>query len=311
MNAIVVSELGAQPELRDTPAATPGAGEVLVRVHASSVNPIDGAIAAGMLKDMVPHELPLTLGRDFAGVVEQVGDGVGGLAAGDAVFGVVPMAGARGVHDGAWAEQIVASEQTLVRTPDGVDTATAGAAGLAGVTALALVDALELSAGDAVLIVGATGGVGSIATQLAVVAGATVIAPGRPDDEAFLRDLGVSDVIDRDGDVVAAVRERHPGGVDAIIDNATMGATGVYDGALKDGGRVASPTQAAGEGPGRTNVMGQPSAEQLGRIAQHLADGTVKIPIQRTYDLAQAGEALQALGDGHTQGKLALRTGSG
>lgn len=111
MNAIIVSELATQPELRDTPAPTPGTGETLVRVHASSVNPIDGAIAAGMLKDLIPHEVPLTLGRDFAGVVEQVGDGVSDLDAGDEVFGIVPMAGARGVHDGAWAEQIVASEQ--------------------------------------------------------------------------------------------------------------------------------------------------------------------------------------------------------
>jgi NADPH:quinone reductase-like Zn-dependent oxidoreductase len=256
---------------------------------------------------MVPHELPITLGRDFAGVVEQVGDGVSSVAAGDEVFGVVPAMGTKPVHDGAWAELIVPSEQTLVRKPDGVDTASAGAVGLAGATAVALIDALDLSAGDTVLIVGATGGVGSLAVQLSDAAGATVIAPGRPDDEKLLRGLGVSDVLDRDGDVVAAVRERHPDGVDAIIDNVSRGIAGTYDGALKDGGRVASPTQAAGEGPGRTNVMGMASADVLGRIAQHLADGTLKVPIQHTYELAQAPEALQALASAHTNGKLAIR----
>lgn len=307
MKAITVSELGATPELSDdVPEPVPGAGQVLVRVQASSVNPVDGAIAAGMLKDMVPHELPVTLGRDFAGVVEQVGDGVSAVSVGDEVLGVVPMMAAA-VHDGAWAELIVPAEPSVVRKPDGVDTATAGAAGLAAATALALVDALELSEGDTVLIAGATGGVGAIAAQLAVAAGATVIAPGRSDDEEFLRGLGVSEVIDRDGDVVAAVRERHPDGVAAVIDNVSMGTTGTYDGALADGGRVASATNAAGEGPGRSNVMAEPTGANLERVAQLLADGTIRVPISRTYALADVPEALQTLHTGHTQGKLAVR----
>jgi NADPH:quinone reductase-like Zn-dependent oxidoreductase len=306
MKSVTWNELDAQPALReDLPTPSPGAGEVLVRVQASSINPVDNAIASGMLKDMVPHEFPVTLGRDFAGVVEETGDGVTTVTAGDAVFGFVP-AMAPAVHAGSWAELIVVAESGLTRTPDGVDLATAGAAPLAAVTAMMCVDAVELSQGDTVLIAGATGGVGSLAVQLAATAGATVIAPARPEDEDYLRELGVADVVPRDGDVAAAVRERHPDGVDAVVDLVNY-APGFYDAALKDGGRVSSPTNAAGEGPGRTNVMSAPSNEILSRLARHLADETLNVRIQDTYDLAQAPGGMQALAATHTQGKLALR----
>jgi NADPH2:quinone reductase len=166
MRAITLESFDAAPGLReDLPAPTPVDGEVLVRVQASSVNVLDAGIAIGMFKEMVPHEFPITLGRDFAGVVEQVGDGVSAVAGGDEVFGEIPMS--EPIHNGAWAELIVSSEQTLTRKPDGVDTATAGAAPLVAVTAIMAVDALELSEGDTVLVVGATGGVGSIVVQLA------------------------------------------------------------------------------------------------------------------------------------------------
>ncbi len=307
MKAITLAQEGAAPalaELDETRA--PGAGEVLVRVQASSVNQLDGGIAAGMLAGMLPHEYPITLGRDFAGVVEQVGEGVSSVAVGDEVFGEVPGMAAP-VHDGAWTERIVVSEQVLAPKPAGVDTAQAGAAPLAALTALGIVDALDLSAGQTVLIVGATGGVGSLVVQLAKAAGATVIAPALPEDDAFLRGLGVDEVLPRDGDLVAAVRERYPDGVDALVDAVTPYQPTPYDAALADGGRIASPTNAAGEGPGRTNVMHRASRESLDRIAQLLADGTITVPIQRTYELAQAPEALRALSTSHTQGKLALR----
>ena len=309
MKAVTVSHEGATPSPAeiDEPRA-PGAGEVLVRVQASSVNPLDGGVAAGMLKAMLPHEYPITLGRDFAGVVEQVGEGVTAIAAGDEVFGEVPVF-VPPVHDGAWAERIVVGEDVLAIKPAGVDTGQAGAAPLVSLTALAVVDALELSAGQTVLVVGATGGVGSIVVQLAKDAGATVLAPALPEDEEFLRGLGADEVLPRGGDLVSAVRERYPDGVDALADLVTPYQPTPYDGVLADGGRVASPTNAAGEGPGRTNVdhgaiLGR---ESLDRIAGLLADGTITVPIQQTYELAQAPEALGALAGGHTRGKLALR----
>ncbi len=311
MKAITVAQEGAAPAPQDIDEPrTPGAGEVLVRVQASSVNALDGGIAAGMLKEMLPHEYPITLGRDFAGIAEQVGDGVSSVAAGDEVFGEV-SAFAPPVHDGAWTERIVVSEQVLTKKPAGVDTAQAGAAPLVTLTALTIIDALELSAGQTVLVVGATGGVGSIVVQLAKAAGATVIAPALPEDEDFLRGLGVDDVLPREGDLVRAVRERYPNGVDALVDAVTPYQPTPYDGVLVDGGRIASPTNAAGEGPGRTDVMHAAilNREGLDRVGQLLADGTIKVPIQQTFELAQAPEALGALGGGHTQGKIALRVG--
>jgi NADPH:quinone reductase-like Zn-dependent oxidoreductase len=309
MRAFLLTSLDAPPALGDDlPAPAPADGEVLVRVHASSVNPVDAAVAGGMLSGMVEHEFPIVLGRDYAGVVEQVGAGVTRWAAGDEVFGFIRHANPT-VHDGAWAELIVVPEDdTIARKPAGLDLATAGAAPLVGITALAAIDALELSAGDSVLVVGATGGVGSFAVQLAAAAGATVIAPARPEDEEFLRGLGVGERIDRDGDVAAAVRERHPDGADALLDLVSYGtdAFDVFAAALKPGGRGASPVGAAGDRPARTNVMAMPTPENLERLAGLLDDGTLKVPVQRTYDLDQAGEALQALGT-HKQGKLALR----
>jgi NADPH2:quinone reductase len=167
MKAITVAQEGAAPVVADIDETrVPGAGEVLVRVQASSINPLDGGIAAGMLAGMIPHEYPITLGRDFAGVVEQVGNGVISIAVGDEVFGEIPGM-ADPVHDGAWTERIVVSEQVLAKKPADVDTAQAGAAPLVSLTALATIDALKLSAGQTVLVVGATGGVGSIVVQLA------------------------------------------------------------------------------------------------------------------------------------------------
>ena len=197
---------------------------------------------------------------------------------------------------------------SIAPKPASVDFATAGAAPLAAITAATAIDALQVSDGDVVLIVGATGGVGSLAVQLAASAGATVIAPALPEDEDYLRQLGVVDVLPRDGDVAATVRERYPDGVAALLDLVSYEPAG-FDAALKEGARVASPNGAAGDAPGRTNVMAEPSRENLERIAKLLDAGELAIPIQETYPLERAGEALEVLGTTHTQGKLAIRVG--
>jgi NADPH:quinone reductase len=308
MRAITLASPDTQPALRDDlPDPTPADNEVLVRVHASSVNPVDNSIAAGTLAQMgVEYEYPVTLGRDYAGVVEQVGAGVSGYRPGDHVFGFLVHANPT-ARDGAWAELVkVTEELSIAAVPEEVDLATAGAAPLAGITAFASVDALALFQGDVLLVAGATGGVGSLAVQPAVHAGATVIAPALAEDEEYLRGLGVTEFVPREGDVAAAVRERFPEGVDALLDLVNY-APGTYDAALKEGARVASPTGAAGEGPGRTMVMAAPTAENLQRLGALLAYGTLRIPVQRTYDLADAPAALAALAAEHTQGKLAIK----
>ena len=294
--------------LDDLPEPTPADREVLVRVRASSVNAVDSAIAVGMLTGMFEHRFPIVLGRDYAGVVEQVGSGVAGYAPGDEVFGFILHADPI-VQKGSWAELIaVPDDDFIAHRPPGVDLAAAGAAPLAGITALLVVDALGVSAGDTVLIVGATGGVGSLAVQLAVHAGATVIAPAFPDDEDFLRSLGVSEVVDRTADIVAAVRDRHPEGVDALIDLVSYAPDSFEANAtaLGPGGRGASPLSASGDGPGRSNVLASEAPENLKRLGELLEAGTLRVPIQGSFPLDRAGESLLALGTTHTQGKLAI-----
>src|SRR3954447_2102276 len=178
VRAVTIDGPEATPALRDDlPAPTPAENEVLVRVHASSVNPVDNSIAAGMLAQMgVEYEYPVVLGRDYAGVVEQTGAAVTGYQPGDQVFGFVLHANPT-ARDGAWAELITVTEElSIAPAPAGLDLAVAGAAPLAGITAITAVDALDLSEGDVLLVAGATGGVGSVAVQLAAKAGATVIA---------------------------------------------------------------------------------------------------------------------------------------
>ena len=309
MRAIILEDFDSSPGLRqDLPAPTPADNEVLVRISASSVNPVDNSVAAGMLKDMVEHEFPITLGRDFAGVVEQAGSEVSGLSEGDEVFGFITGLSPT-VHDGTWAELIAVPESVATRKPEGVDTASAGAAPLAAITALSALDALGVSEGDTVLIVGANGGVGSFAVQLAADAGATVIAPALPEDEEYLRELGVSEVLDRDADVAALVHERYPEGIEALLDLVSYAPEGfdTHAEVLKDDGRGASPLSAAGEGSERHNVGAVPSQENLQRLARLLEARTLWVPVQRTYELEQAGDGLRALATEHTQGKWAIR----
>ena len=310
MHAITLESFDSDPTLQEIPTPQIAPNEVLVGVSASSVNPLDNAIASGMLKDMVEHEFPIVLGRDFAGVVEQAGSEVSGLSEGDEVFGFVPGMGPT-VHNGSWAELIAVPESIATRKPDDIDAASAGAAPMAAITALAALDALGVSEGDTVLIVGANGGVGSFAVQLADDAGATVIAPALLEDEEYLRELGVSEVLDREADVAALVHERYPEGIEALLDLVSYAPEGfdTHAEVLMDDGRGASPLSAAGEGSERHNVGAVPSQENLQRLARLLEARTLWVPVKRIYELEQAGEGLRALATEHTQGKWAIRVG--
>ncbi len=308
MRAVTLDSFEAQPALRDVPEPAAGPHELLVRVHASSVNPVDAFIVAGALKEMLEHEFPVTLGRDFAGIVARVGEGVSRYHVGESVFGFVPHANPT-VHAGSWAELITLPEDHFVAAaPPGVSLALAGAAPVAGLTAIAAADALALSEGESVLVVGATGGVGSLFVQLASKTGATVIAPALPDDEEYLRELGVGELLDRNADLAAAVRAAYPNGVDAFFDVVSHAPDASL---LKSGGRLASPLGAAGEGPGRFNVMAVPTPANLQRLAEPLESGTLRVPIQRDYSLEQSAEGLQTLLITHTQGKLGVSIADG
>ena len=173
------------------------------------------------------------------------------------------------MHAGSWAELIVLPEDNFVAAkPDRVDAAAAGTAPVAALNAIAAFDALAPIPGEDVLVVGATGGVGSFFLQLAASVGANVIAPALPENESYLRDLEVIEVLDRNADLAAAVREAYPDGLNALFDVVSQAPDASL---LKEGGRLASPLGAAGEGDGRFNVMAASSPANLQRLGELLA----------------------------------------
>ena len=308
MKAVVLENFDSELRLHDDLSVPePGEGQIAVRVHASSVNPVDAAVAGGMMREFAEYRFPVILGRDFAGVVEAVGAGADSFDTGERVFGFAPAVDPD-VHGGAWTEVAVIPAGQAAGIPEGVDFESAGAAPVAALTAMAAIAALEVQADDTVLIVGAAGGVGCFAVQLAKRAGAHIIAPGLPEDEGFLIDLGVDHVIPRDGDVAAKTRELEDAGVSVLIDSVsrTPEELEVFAAALAEGGRAASPVRAAGDGPGRHNVGGSTEGGSLDELGRLLADGALHVPIQRTYALEEAGSALSDLQAKHTQGKLAV-----
>jgi len=303
MRAIAVSDYGTPPSLTEVPKPEPGPGDVLVRVHASSINGFDGAVAAGMLRGMMEHRFPVVLGKDFAGVVEALGEGASRFAARDEVFGVVmkPYLG-----DGGLGEYLVVGEQYgITRVPEGLTLQDAGALGLAGTAARDAVDAVAPAAGELVLISGATGGVGALALQYALAAGADVIATARPGaEEEFVRDLGATRVVDYSGDLSAQMCAIAPDGVPAIVHLAGDGAQ--LAGLLASGGRIVS-TLGFGpdQHPAAIAVMASPEAATLDRIAADVASGALRVTIERTYPLEATPQALADFAAG-TLGKLAV-----
>ena len=309
MRAITMGDFDASPAEQDLEQPTAGEGELLVAVEASSANPVDHAIAGGMLRGMFDYEFPVTLGRDFAGTVEATGAGLEGYAEGDGVFGFLVHADPR-VHAGTWSELMVAKAGGFVaHKPENVGSREAGAAPLAAVTALAAMEAVEPGPDDTVLIVGASGGVGSFAAQLARRAGARVIAPGLAEDHGYLESLGVDEVVAREGDVVSEVSALAPDGVDVLIDVVSTSPEELesFVPALAQGGRVASSVGAAGDGAGRHNVMGSSDPAAMKTLAELLANGQLEVPLQREYSLDRAPEALADLAAQHTRGKLAIK----
>jgi len=218
MKAIALESPDRPASLINIPKPEVGEADVLVAVRAASVNGFDVYQANGYLFGMMEHALPTVVGRDFAGVVEAVGPSVREFAPGDEVFGFVPTVPP--LKSGAFAEYVSGGpELVLARKPAQLDFHDAAALPLAGSAALDLLGAIDGRQGDIVLIVGATGGVGSLAVQLAAQSGLTVIATARPDEDAFVRELGATDTIDySSGSVADAVRSRHPGGIAALID---------------------------------------------------------------------------------------------
>ena len=306
MRAVAIAEQGSTPAVLTLPTPSPVAGEVLVKVTASSLNGFDVAVAAGSLVELMEHVYPVALGKDFAGTVEALGQGVNSLAVGDAVFGVLmkPV-----LADGTLGEfATVSAGFGIAQVPAGVSVADAGAVGLAGAAALGVLGALDLQVGQTLLVVGATGGVGSILSQYAAAAGARVIATATPGVEAdFVRGHGATEVVDPKGDVAAQLATIAPNGVDAIAHLA--GDPAVLIPLLAPEGRLASTHGfGADQNPAANAVMANPDAATLDRLAADISSGVLRVPITRTFALDEVPAAIAAFPAG-TLGKHAVLIG--
>lgn len=300
MHAIALPELSSAPTLIEIPKPVPKSDQVLVHVQASSLNGFDIAVASGYLLAMMEHRYPVVLGKDFAGVVESLGEGSNKFAIGDRVFGVVMTPY---LAEGGFGEYVAVNDQFgIAKIPTGVEITEAGALGLAGAAALASIDALDIRKDQSLLIVGATGGVGAIATQLAISAGARVIGTAKPGPEAdFVTSQGAQNLIDPTGDLVAQVRAITPGGVDAIIHLA--GDPSELPALLAPAGKIAS-TLGFGpdQHPAAISIMATPDEAILNRLAAEVAAKRLIVPITLTLELAEVPAAIAAFPTG-TLGK--------
>lgn len=306
MKAVRFHACGGPEVLRyeDVPAPDAGPGELLVRVQAASVNPVDWKTRQG--RTGLARRFPFTPGWDVSGVVERIGAGVAGFARGDEVFGLVrfPEEGA------AYAERCAAPAAHLVRKPASVSHATAAAVPLVALTAWqALFDVAALRAGQTVLVHAAAGGVGHVAVQLAKRAGARVVGTGSARSRDLLVGLGVDEFVDRE----AARFEERARDVDVVLDPLAGETRDRSWAVLRDGGMVVSivggpfevPEAHRGRCRGRW-MMVQPSAPQLEQIARALEGGSLRVAIERTLPLAEAAEAHRLSEAGHVRGKLVL-----
>ncbi len=314
MKAFALQRPDAPAALVELPTPEPGPGQVRIRVEAASINAFDAIHAAGMMTAAMPHDLPTVVGRDFAGVVDAVGEGWNGPAVGTAVFGFVPTIPPLKV--GTFAEAFVGGEELVqIERPAELPARYAAALPLAGSAALDLLDAVDASAGDTILLVGATGGVGALTTELAALRGAHVIATARPSEADFCRDLGAAETIDwTAGSLADAVLDRYPDGVTSLIDLVNREGLGEIARAVRRGGRVASivggatPEALVGLDVTGTNVRADPTPEKLAELARLVVAGNLRVPIQATYPLTAAADALTAFREGKL-GKIVIVVG--
>lgn len=273
MRALHVPAAGEQPQVSDVPTPTVTEGTVLIRVKAAGLNPIDNAIAAGMLAAMMPHDYPVILGRDAAGIVREVGAGVDHVKVGDEVFGHVLLAPP--IQAGTLAEYALLPAAAVALKPADLDFVMAAALPLAGTAASAAVDAIDPQPGETVLVNGASGGVGSYVVQLLKARGVNVVATGTADDTERLRALGADTVVDYSASPVAdQIRATYPDGVDALINLAEYTAADVPLDVVRTGGRVATTTGAPDDetftvlGHTGTSIMARPVQEVIARLAE-------------------------------------------
>lgn len=290
--------------LEETPVPHPGPGQLLIRVRAASVNPIDWKMRRGLLAGIVPLAFPRTLGRDCAGEVAALGEGVTGFAPGAMVAGVADPR-----TDGTHAEFALLPASQVAPMPAGLDPIAAASLCVAGVSAyIALVEVAQVGVGQRVLVHAGAGGVGSLAIQIGKHLGAEVLVTASAANRAYCIGLGAARVIDyRSEDFVAAAAP-----CDVVLDTLGGETHLRSQRALGSGGLLvalnAAPIPA---GPQREDVrvvmaQVQPTRARLDRILQWAAAGVLRAEVGRAFAFAEAPQAHAASEAGHARGKLVI-----
>lgn len=306
MKAVRIHQYGGPEVLtyEDVPRPQAGRGEVLIRVHATAINPVDWKVREGYSKDRLRHKLPLILGWDVSGVVEELGTGVRRFKAGEEVYSRPDIA-----RDGTYAEYIAIQEPLVAPKPKSIDHVHSAGMPLAGMTAWqSLFDSAGLAPGHRVLIHAAAGGVGHLAVQLAKWKGAYVIGTASGANHDFIRGLGADEAVD-----YRAVRfEEVVRDVDVVLDTIGGDTQARSWQVLKKGGILVSiispPAQeeAASRGVRQTYVFMQPKLTQLQEMARLIDSGKLKCTVETVLPLAEARRAHELSQAGHARGKIVL-----
>ena len=304
MQAILVHDYGESDVLKLETVAQPEPQptEVLIRVQAAGVNPLDWKIRSGSMKEAFPMPLPFTPGMDFAGTIEAIGSDVNGFKVGQAVYGELKM--------GAYAEFATASQDEIALKPQTLDFVQAASVPMVAMTAYqALFDHADLKAGQTVLIHAASGGVGMFAVQFAKWKGAHVIATASAANAEFVRSLGADQVID----YKAIPFEQAVQNVDVVLDTLGGDTQARSYSVLKPGGILVStatppdPQKAQEQGVRAEIMMKATSASLLAKIATLLDSGQVKTAVAQTFSLSEARQAQELSQEGHVCGKIVLQ----
>jgi NADPH:quinone reductase-like Zn-dependent oxidoreductase len=304
MRAVQIDKYGGVEvlDVREVKRPEPSPNQVLVAVRTAGINPSEGTMRAGLVRDLFPLTFPSGQGSDFAGVVHAVGASVEGVADGDEVIGYTDN---RASH----AEYVVVEATNIIPKPSAIPWEVAGALFVAGVTGFATVRAVAPTAGEAVVIAGAAGGVGVFATQLAVRTGARVIAVASERHHGWLRERGAVPV--RYGDGVAEWIVAAAGGkpVAAFIDLVGRGYVelALELGVAKDRiDTIVDFPATQKHGVKFEGGAAAASAETLAELAKAIVAGEVVVPIQNTYPLEDVRAAFTELEAGHVAGKIVL-----
>jgi len=307
MKAVRIHAYGmADVVYEDADKPAPGEQDVLIRVHAAAVNPVDNAFRAGYMANYFPLALPIALGCDVAGVVEAVGSGVGQFKAGDAVYARTDL-----YRLGGWAEYALVSASEVAAKPASLDFQQAASLPHAALTAWrGLVDSAALSAGQRALILGASGGVGVAAVQLAKARGAWVAGVTSTTNVPLVRELGADEAID----YTTQAFEQLVSGVDVVLD-AVGGETQERAWkTLKPGGILVSliqpPSPDAAAAHGARGAMGggnPPAGPVLSEVGKLADAGKLRPVISSVLPLAEANRALGMIAGRHTRGKIVLQ----